>query len=79
MTYGRSNRTIGRAPARERLSDDRAALAQWAVNRGAFSHAAEVGSSAIEAMQQLFRTQLGRRDKEVWLREAKGDWCPGGL
>jgi CHAT domain-containing protein len=46
--------------------------AHWAAARGAWAQAAEAGALAVEAMQQLFRTQLGRQDKEVWLREAEG-------
>jgi CHAT domain-containing protein/tetratricopeptide (TPR) repeat protein len=46
--------------------------ADWATDRGAWDQAAEAGDRAIAAMHQLFRSQLGRPDKEAWLRLAQG-------
>ncbi len=48
------------------------AWATWAVDRAAWSDAADATSSGLEAVDQLFRRQLARDEKETWLARAAG-------
>jgi hypothetical protein len=48
----------------------------WAASRRAFSEAAEAYGYGLEAVEQLFRTQLTRAHKESWLRDAQGGRQP---
>jgi CHAT domain-containing protein len=43
----------------------------WAMQRSAWSEAAQAFGYGIRAIDQLFRTQFFRSDKEAWLREAQ--------
>lgn len=44
--------------------------ADWAMTRQAWDEAADAARYGLEAMRHLFRAQLGRSEKETWLRKA---------
>jgi hypothetical protein len=44
----------------------------WATSRESYREAAEAYGYGLQAMVQLFRTQLTRAHKELWLRDAQG-------
>jgi tetratricopeptide (TPR) repeat protein len=44
----------------------------WAVTRNSWAEAAQAANYGLTAMYRLFRAQLGRREKEIWLRKATG-------
>ncbi|SHF87685.1 CHAT domain-containing protein [Streptoalloteichus hindustanus] len=44
----------------------------WAAARGDWAEASTAYAGATEAAERLFRTQLLRRDKELWLIESQG-------
>lgn len=46
--------------------------ATWAAGRAAWPEAAESATYGIEAVDELFRRQLGRDEKESWLARAAG-------
>jgi tetratricopeptide (TPR) repeat protein len=43
----------------------------WAAERGAWAEAAEAGSQGLLAVEQLYRAQLTRTHKMLWLRETQ--------
>ncbi|MGO9779406.1 MAG: CHAT domain-containing protein [Streptosporangiaceae bacterium] len=44
----------------------------WAITSQAFAEAAEASACGLQALEQLFATQLTRLHKETWLRDAQG-------
>ena len=44
----------------------------WATSHESFREAAEAYGYGLQAIEQLFRTQLTRAHKELWLRDAQG-------
>jgi tetratricopeptide (TPR) repeat protein len=63
------------AAALERLPEQAIGSADswgsWAISREAFREAAEAYGYGLQAVEQLFRTQLTRAHKESWLRDAQ--------
>jgi hypothetical protein len=45
--------------------------AAWAITRQAWPEAGEAAGYGLDAMRYLFRVQLGRREKETWLRQSR--------
>jgi CHAT domain-containing protein/tetratricopeptide (TPR) repeat protein len=44
----------------------------WALTRQSFAEAAEASAYGLQALEQLFATQVTRVHKETWLRDAQG-------
>jgi tetratricopeptide (TPR) repeat protein len=61
---------LGRLP--EQAIGSASSWGTWAVARQSFSEAAQAFELGMQALEQLFATQLTRLHKETWLRDAQG-------